>query len=236
MVWLGAGLLTGLTSFGSNLVAVPFISLVFPARDSILIGCVAATLIFFGLAILYRRGIIWRDAFLLVCGAFAGMPLGIWFLKNSGSRALLLAAGAALVLFLLWQAGARHLVRGKNPVNILWALPLGLASGVMMGSVGMGGPPLVLYIFLRKYGREETISTINAASAGIMLGVLPWQYLSGLFPAHILKLGILGGVFGILGIIASIPLAQRLNLGLFRRLLLGTLALSAIVLLWRGLN
>lgn len=229
-----AGLLTGLTSFGSNLIAVPFISFVFPARESILIGCLAATLIFLGLAILYRHNIVWRDTILLTGGALAGMPAGIWFLKNAGARSLLLAAGTALFLFLIWQIYANHLTRGEKPASVLLALPLGLASGVMMGGVGMGGPPLVLYIFLRKYGKEETISTINAASVVIMLGVLPWQYLSGLFPADILELGALGGLFGILGIIASVPLAARLNLQLFRRLLLIMLTLSACVLLWRA--
>ena len=227
--------MTGLTSFGSNLIAVPLISLVFEARESILIGCIAATLIFFGLAILYRRAIVWRDTVLLTLGAFLGMPAGVWFLKSAGGKTLLLAAGGALLLFLGWQFLSRFLRKTEKPASALFSIPLGLASGALMGAVGMGGPPLVLYVFIRKYDKEETISTINAASAGIMLGVLPSQFLSGLFPQRIIELGALGGVVGVLGILASIPLVRKLDSRVFRRLLLAMLALSAIMLIWRGL-
>lgn len=235
LVWFVAGLMTGLTSFGSNLIAVPLIAFVFEPRESILIGCLSAAIIFLGLAILYRRDIVWRDTGLLVLGTFAGMPAGIWFLKNAGSKSLLFAAGCALLLFLLWQLLSGFLRKAEKPVSIFWSMPLGVLSGVMMASVGMGGPPLVVYVYLRKYDKEQTISTINAASVGIMLGVLPWQYLTGMFPAKIINYGLIGGVLGILGIALSVPFIKRINLHLFRVLLLIMISFSCAMLLWRGI-
>lgn len=235
LVWLVAGLMTGLTSFGSNLIAVPLITLVFDARDSILIGCLSAAIIFLGLACLYRKSIVWKDALILVLGAFAGMPCGIWFLKNAGSRALLLAAAFSLLLFLLWQVAMVFLRHEGKEAKRAWAIPLGLISGVLMGSVGMGGPPLVIYIFLRKYNKEQTIATINAASVGIILGVLPWQYAAGLYSEYTMRLGLVGGGFGLLGIACSIPFIKRIKINIFRNLLLGMIALSALILFWRGI-
>lgn len=226
--------MTGLTSFGSNLIAVPLLSFVLSARDSVLIGCLSAAMIFIALAAIYRRAIVWRDAVFLTLGALAGIPPGVWFLKSAGSAALLLAAGFAICLFLIWQGCASRLPGLDKPAGVWIVWPLGLLSGALMSGVGMGGPPLVLYIFLRHYNKEAGISTLNAASAGIMLCALPWQYFSGMFPPDIIKSGLIGGLCGFLGILASVPLTRRLNVALFRRLLLVMLALSAFSLLMRG--
>lgn len=233
-VWVLAGFVTGLTSFGSNLIAVPLLSFVYSARDSILIGCLSAALIFLALSVIYYRAIIWRETICLVAGALAGIPPGAWFLQKAGSAMLLLAAGLAIVLFLIWQYCAARLHRSQTPIGRWFAWPMGLASGLLMGGVGMGGPPLVLYIFLRHYDKKAGISSLNAASVGIMLCLLPWQYCSGMFPPEILKLGFLGGLAGLAGILASAPLLKKVNIALFRRLLLVMLALSAFALLLRG--
>lgn len=227
--------MTGLTSFGSNLIATPLVSFVFDARESILIGCVGAFFIFVALTLFYLRKVAWRDTLALAPGAFAGIPAGAWFLKSAGAKSLLLAAASALILFLLWQICSGFLRKKEKAVNALWAAPLGLISGVMMGAVGMGGPPLVVYIFLRKYDKEQTIATINAVSVVIMLGVLPWQYFSGLYTADIGRLGVLGGAFGVAGVALSVPFIKKINIALFRRSLLAMLTLSAVILFWRGL-
>lgn len=233
-VWLLAGFVTGLTSFGSNLIAVPLLSFAYEPQASILVGCLSAFIIFLALGIAYYRAIVWKETILLVLGAFTGMPAGVWFLEHAGPAILLFAAGFTVALFLLWQFFAARKRRVAGPIGLWFVCPMGIASGILMGSVGMGGPPLVLYVFLRNFGKAETISTINAASVGIMLGVLPWQYLVGLFSPELLRVGALGGIAGVAGILASMPFVRRLNVSFFRKLLLIMLALSAVALVWRG--
>lgn len=235
VVWFLSGLVTGITSFGSNLFAVPLIALVWEPRQAILVGCLSAFSIFFELAVVYRSKILWKDTLLLSLGSLGGIPLGIWFLGQAGSRALLLAAGASLAIFLLWQCLLRIFGAQQKKIGFAWVLPLGFLSGILMGSIGMGGPPLVLYTFLRQFSKEETLATINAASVAIMLFVLPGQYLSGLFDPETIKLGAIGGVAAFIGILASIPLARHINIGLFRKLLLAMLALSMATLFLRAL-
>lgn len=234
VVWFLAGFVTGLTSFGSNLIAVPLLALVFGARDSILIGCISAFCIFVALAIIYWRATAWRETLYLVTGAVASVPAGAWFLSRSGSSTLLLGAGFSLVLFLAWQFVAGKLKKKSKPVGAWFSLPMGIVSGALMGGVGMGGPPLVLFAYLRNYDKTTAISTINAASALIMLDVIPWQYADGLYTPDLLRLGFTGGFAAIIGILAGLPLVRRLNIAFFRKLLLLMLALSALALLVRG--
>ncbi|MFG6375723.1 MAG: sulfite exporter TauE/SafE family protein [Desulfovibrio sp.] len=236
ILWLLAGFVTGITSFGGNLLAIPLIALVLPPREAILYGCISGAAVFLGVTLPYLKQIIWRETVILSLVTFPGIPFGIWFLANAGPGALLLAAGASLASFLSWQFIGMRLDRRQNPVPIWAAIPFGFISGIMMSAVGMGGPPLVLYAFLRHWQKEETIATVNMVSVVIMLVVVPWQHGAGLFTPQILKMGAIGALFGFIGIAASIPVLHRMNIALFRRLLLAMLSFSAIVLVARGIS
>ena len=114
------------------------------------------------------------------------------------------------------------------------AVPFGLVSGIMMSAVSFGGPPLVLYAFLRRWEKTQTLGTVNAVSTGIMVFGIPWLWHKGLFTGDLPLLGLAGSVAAFAGIALSVPLARRLPTEIFRRLLLGMLVLSALMLFWRG--
>ena len=233
-IWFLAGLLTGLTSFGGNLFAIPLLTLVMPARDAILFGCLSGTVIFLGLGFLYRREARWREIFLLGIATLPGVPLGVYFLHHAGSRLLLLAAGGSLALFLLWQFLAGRLHVAETPISRWSCLPFGFLSGIMMSAVGMGGPPLVLYAYLRHWGKESTICGANLAAAMTMPALLHSQWAAGLYSPQLLHAALFGALFGLFGIAASVPIVHNIDIRLFRRLLLLMIGLSACMLLVRG--
>ena len=235
VTWLLGGLLTGLTSFGGNLFAIPLLTLVMPAREAILFGCLSGSAILLGLGFIYRRDVRWLETLCLGLATLPGVPVGAAFLNHAGPRLLLLAAGASLVLFLLWQFLSGRLHVAEKTVGRWWSAPFGFLSGIMMSAVGMGGPPLVLYAYLRHWSKENTIGGANLAAFISMLGVLPAQWASGLYTPELLRDGLLGGLFGIIGIVASVPIVRKVDALLFRRLLLLMIALSAGMLLLRGL-
>ena len=234
ITWFLAGVLTGLTSFGANLFAIPLLTLVMPAQDAILLGCMSATAVYLSLGLLYCRAAHWAEICVLGLTSLLGVPLGVSFLNQAGPRLLLLGAGCCLVLFLLWQFLAAFLHRTEVPVSRWWCVPLGALSGVMMGAAGMGGPPFVIYAFLRHWSKESTICGTTLSSSFSLLALLPAQWAAGLYTAPLLKAALLGALFGILGIAASVYIIHKVNARLFRRLLLGMLALSAAMLLVRG--
>lgn len=235
VLWLIAGFVAGVTSFGGNLVAVPFITLAIDPKDAILAGCISGTAVFAGICLVYRKNILWHETIMLTLGACAGIPLGIWFLASAGAPAILLAAGAAIILFLLWQFAGHRMSAATTAISPQFAPVFGFFSGIMMAAVGMGGPPLVLYTFLRQLSKEQTLGTINAASTAFMFFVLPWQYFSGLFNSTSIQIGLSCALFSLIGIAASIPVVKHINIKLFRLLLLAMLALSALTLIWRAI-
>lgn len=235
LVWLFSGFVAGLTSFGGNLVAVPLLALVLPPKEAVLFGCISCTAIFMALAVIYRRGIIWSEVLIYTISTLAGSPAGVWLLKNAGPRVLMLGAGATISFFLFWQFLSQILKASETPASAWLALPCGALSGAMMSALGMGGPPLALYAFLRCWNKEETLGALNAISVGFMLGVIPVQLAAGLYTAEIWRLGLICALFAILGVLLSIPLVRRMNVSFFRRLLLAMLAFSALMLFIKAL-
>ena len=234
-IWFFAGLLTGLTSFGGNLFAIPLLALVMPVQDAILLGCLCGTVMIIALAFLYRRRLPWGEAICLGLATLPGVPLGVAFLLHAGPRLLMLAAGGCLLLFLLWQFISGRLHAGEAPISRWWCLPLGFASGIMTGAVGMGGPAIVLYAYLRHWSKENTIGGTSMAAFISMLSVVSAQWGAGLYTAPLLKDSLAGALISVCGILVSLPLVHRINALLFRRLLLIMIALSAVMLLARGL-
>lgn len=235
IIWFLAGLLTGLTSFGGNLFAIPLLGLAIPMQDAILLGCLCGTVMILALATLYYRWALWGEIVRLGLASLPGVLLGVAFLQHAGPRLLMLAAGGSLVLFLLWQYVSGRLHVAEAPISRWWSLPLGFASGIMMGAVGMGGPPFVLYAYLRHWSKESTIGGGSLTAIITMLAVLPAQWEAGLYTAPVLKAAIVGAVFSVCGILASLPLVHRIDARLFRRLLLIMIGVSALILLVRGL-
>lgn len=233
-IWFFAGLLTGLTSFGGNLFAIPLLTLAMSAQDAIVIACLSSTVMILALGILYRRGALWREIFCLGGATMLGVPLGVAFLQHAGPRLLLLAAGSSIVIFLLWQFFSARLHVAERPISRWWSVPCGVAAGIMMGAVGMGGPPVILYAYLRHWSKESTIGSASITAFITMLALLPAQWGAGLYTGPLLKSALVSAVFSLVGILASVPIVHKINALLFRRLLLFILATSAGMLLVRG--
>ncbi|HKI58994.1 MAG TPA: sulfite exporter TauE/SafE family protein [Trueperaceae bacterium] len=136
-----AGVVTGLTGFGFALVSVPLLLLVMDPPSVVaavlVIGQVTSTVN----AITARRHLEAGLLRALLPGAAIGIVLGSFVLRWVDPVVLKLAAGVLVVLFTallaLYRSGPRRRWPGREHL-------VGGASGVLMTSVGLSGPPVVL--------------------------------------------------------------------------------------------
>ena len=234
VVWLFAGFVNGITSFGGNMVAVPLLSLVIDPRDAIIFACLTGTGITVSLALLYRSALP-KLEFALVClSCGAGVIPGMWILKVASARHLLFLAGIILTVFLLWQFLGRRLNSEKR-IPIWAVVPMGVLSGILLGSTSMGGPVMAMYAVLRRWTKEETIATLNTMAGLSMLFLMYLQWRDGLYSPAILEGATWGLPCCILGVLLSVPVLRRVNAQLFRKGLLAMLAFSAVMLFYRSL-
>lgn len=147
LVLIVAQLVYVMFGFGSGLIAVGSLALVFPEIKDVVVVLLLVNLP----AELWvcwqsRREIRWRPIAILGVGIGVGIPVGAYFLRQGDPRFILTILGWFLMgvslVFLRLPAGGRF-----TPPAWLGP-PVGLVSGVLTGLFGTGGPPLIIWYHL----------------------------------------------------------------------------------------
>lgn len=142
-ITLLAGLVRGLTGFGGALVMAPFFGTSLGATASVVVIVLVHLLTSFQGLSRSLRVTDWRAVTPLLLSSCIALPLGVWSLHLVEPATVKRVAGGTCVLFSL----AMLLRIGfKVPATRLKSIGVGLASGVLNGLTGMGGPPAVLYM------------------------------------------------------------------------------------------
>ncbi len=149
-----AMLIRTLTGFGSALIAIPLLSILFGAKYAIPFILLYECLI--DIMILSRDR--WkvksevRQAWPFLVTGLIGIPLGTQVLIFSSERLLKIVIGIALIIFsllLLWN------VNLKLKRDRFGSAAVGLLGGFLCGSIGMPGPPMALLLGSQGIEKEE---------------------------------------------------------------------------------
>ncbi|MFD1204987.1 MULTISPECIES: sulfite exporter TauE/SafE family protein [Sporosarcina] len=135
-----ASLLQTSTGFGFSIVATPFLLLLFDARDAIQLNLILSLFISLTLFKNIRsdidRGVLKR----FISGSVIGLPIGMMVFSFSNIDYLKIAIGILILLLtvLLLLKFRIGQTRGRDRI-------VGAISGSLTTSIGMPGPPLLLY-------------------------------------------------------------------------------------------
>ena len=102
-----------------------------------------------------RRHLPWSDVWLMFALRAIGIPLGILVLRmlsDSGQDLTRQILGAGIVAMLVLQ---RVSFSAESSHAARWTIPTGLSSGFFAGLIGMGGPPLVLWVMAQGWSSER---------------------------------------------------------------------------------
>jgi uncharacterized membrane protein YfcA len=221
-----------LFGFGSGLIAVGSLALLFPEIKDVVVLLLLVNLPAELLVVAQsRREIRWRPIAGLGSGIALGIPIGAWFLRGSDPRLVLTILGWFLVamgiLFMRLPGGGRT----RTPA---WAAPpVGLASGLLTGLFGTGGPPLIVWYHLNaadKAAFRANLMTIFLLMAFVRV---PSYALGGLItPTRLWStLTVMPAV--LCGAWLGHRLHIRISEVVFRRLVSGLLTVLGAVLLIR---
>ena len=222
----GAAVVRGYAGFGFSLLAVTALSIMLEPRaviPSIFILEVCASLNLLAAA---WRDVHWRSLGWLAAGCLAGTPLGVYALARIPPAPLtvVLAAVVLLVAVLL----ARGFTRASMP-GPLATLGTGVTSGLLNGSLGIGGPPVVIFFF----GSPAGVATGRASMIAYFLFTdvlgLAWQWHAGLIDRQVLERALLYAP----PLLAGVWLGNRAFAGVdptrFRRWVLRLLMVLAVL-------
>lgn len=149
-----AMLIRTLTGFGSALIAIPLLSIIFGAKFAIpfifLFECLIDIMMLAQDGLKVKTEV--NQAWLFLASGLIGIPLGTEVLVFSSERLLKLVIGIALIIFsvlLLWN------VNLKFKRDRFGSATAGLLGGFLCGSIGMPGPPMALLLSNQGIEKEE---------------------------------------------------------------------------------
>ncbi|MEZ5178344.1 MAG: sulfite exporter TauE/SafE family protein [Acidimicrobiales bacterium] len=213
------------SGFGFALLAVPLMSLVVGPRDAVAIamaaGFFSSGLMAVGLRDRLDRPVLRR----LLLGAAVGLPIGVVGLRELDEDLLRLAL-AVVVLAMVLVLASGFALRASNPRLEAGA---GLVSGLLNGSLGTGGPPVIVVLHAaetEQHAFRATTSSFFAACDVVAIPLIAWSG-AARPSAWVLALAAVPAVA--VGDAVGRRLAHRLDQAQFRRLALVLLAATAVV-------
>ncbi len=228
-----AGVVSGVTGFGLSLVATPLLLLVLPPRTVVPLMLVHGTLNSLMILLESGRSADLRRIWPLALAGLLGVPLGTYVLVVCDVNALKALIGAAVALSALaFLSGVRVRVARER----LASAPVGLVSGLLNGSTGMSGPPVIL--FFANLGMEKPVFRASLAAYFLVLNLatVPAYAVGGLFTREVLGYAALFSPALALGVLGGMWLARRVEEQLFRRVTLVVVLGTGLLAVATGLR
>ena len=234
------GFMTGFskTSIGGiGLVNAALLATILPAKESMgvmLILLIAGDLFAIGI---YKKHVEWKMLRSLIWPIIIGIFVGVYFLSRATNDSLKQTIGITVILLVILYPISQRLQSSNFSLNLRYPKALRLSLGVMTGFMSMvansGGPPMSIYLLLRK----NTVLKFMGNNAWLFfmvnlfklpfvfaLGLLNFQSVSYIIPA--LPLVPLGALLGR-------KVINKLNQELFHKITLISAALAGLNLLIR---
>lgn len=180
--------LKGYTGFGASMLWVTSLSLVLPPLQ-----VVPMVLMFEVATSIYLlpglwRGVEWKSIAVLLIGTWATTPIGIYALSSFPPAPIRIALGLVVITaaILILRGFALRRIPG-TPTT----LAVGGAAGLLNGSMGIVGPPVILFYFSSPIGvavgrasiityfiGTDSVATVMFAGQGLISTEVLWRTLS----------------------------------------------------------
>ena len=229
---LASGFLQGLTGFGFVLISLPLLDLFLPLKTIIPLVCLLALLTSLTLSIQLRSHVEWKSILLLLAATLPAVPAGVYLLKHVPAQYLSIALGTIMVAFTAHQLLVRPVQRD---LGVGWTLFAGLLSGALAGSIGAGGPPVIVYSALRTWDKNRAKATLALYFVASGMFVSTTHAVSGLITDEVIRLFLNALPALIAGIVLGTVTYARISDKGYRRLALILVLVLGSLMLFRNL-
>ncbi len=230
LIIFSAFLVRSLTGFGSALISVPLLALLFDLKFVVPLESVLEVGFTVLLAPRVYRQMNKTTLLPMIGGAVLGTLAGTYFLQALGDVILKKALGVLTILSGLhfFRAG-----QGGKPRNLstIWGILAGAGGGILGGLFGTSGPPFVSYLAYKL--REKDV--LRASLIGLFAVDYTWRTavfaFSGLLTSELITFALYLAPVLILGTYLGHKTHFRVPEGPFRKVVAGVLVVSGMLLL-----
>jgi uncharacterized membrane protein YfcA len=231
-VWVLAALVVivssatqSLTGFGFIMVAVPFLILIIDARVAVALSLMVAFASSAALLLSIKKDTNWQLLKRLLLAAFVGLPFGLAVFYYIDLVMLKVYASAVIIVLSILSLNNFKLDTTKNLG--LWQWVSGSTSGFLSGSVGMSGPPIILFLSSLNTPKDEFRATTIAYFFIIYPTSFVSMALTGAIPLDTFKIALYLIPFSIIGMYIGKWLFKYVSDKAFKKLVLIVLIIVA---------
>ncbi|QGP91527.1 Sulfite exporter TauE/SafE [Neomoorella glycerini] len=186
-VWLAAAVivclaaaLQGITGFGFALISVPLLLLIYDPHTAVGINIIISFVSLSLLTLRVRKAVLLPVVKNLFLGSILGIPLGAYVFLHFDVQQLKFIIGIVTALCSLLLLSGMTV---KNAAGCFWERIAGSISGFLTGSIGMPGPPIILFLSNLQLPKDRFRATTAA-------------YFTLVYPSSLLLLTLLGAIDG----------------------------------------
>ncbi len=176
------GFLRGFVGFGGAMVNVPVLSLTYGPLAGLAISALLSlptVLQLLPTAVRFsERSLVWPIAF----ACFAAAPLGTWILISFRPEVMKIAISAIVLVMVGMLCRGWRLARRPGIATLLGA---GAVAGLVQGTAGVGGPPVVAVALSRPGAAERTRANVLGVMTALPLSSIPPLWYHGLFTLEV---------------------------------------------------
>lgn len=230
------GFINGLAGFGTALLALGFLLQIMAPQQAVAVAVVMSVVSGLqGLWIVRReiRAQPGRLSRFLVPGLI-GLPIGVALLSMISVLALKLTIAGFMIAYGGFFTLRRSLPRFERPTPFLDA-GVGFAGGILGGAASLSGALPTMWCAMRPWSKAETRAVLQPYNVVILGTAVVLFAMHGIYDRQTLLLVALALPGTLIGAQLGIALFHRLDDSQFRRLLIGVMFASGVVLAAREL-
>ena len=227
VVTFAGGLMLGYTGWGGAMVSMPFLTILYGPVEALVIMIIGALLVTAYLFPTAARIADWRRMTPILIAMAVCVPIGnllLFALEPNLIRRIIgwLIVGASILILSGW--------RYSGPQGAGASAATGAISGLINGFVGLGGPPLVIYMLALKQSAAVQRANILVFMAITSVLILGSTFIGGGVTLENSFLGVLTAPFQIAGGWLGARLFLKLPAELFKKFsLVALIVLGGIV-------
>lgn len=225
-----AGIVTGLTGFGTALTAMAFwLYAVSPVLAVPLVALCSLASHSFTVRKIWPK-MDFRAAMPFVLGGLAGIPIGVWLLTRVSPDVFKLAVGAVLIAYPVFMLAAKSPPAIAGNSRSLDAA-IGVVSGFCGGFAGLSGILLVIWSQLCRWSKHKARSILQLINMTILAIAIVVYGFRGLVTSELLFLAALCAPATLCGSWIGLRLYERIDQESFTRVVLALLIVAGLGLI-----
>jgi hypothetical protein len=151
-------LVRSIFGFGEALIAMPLLAIIVDLKTATPLVTIIAGTITTTILITSWRRIQFNSVWRLVVSSFAGIPLGLIFLKDTYDVTMKLVLAVVIVAFSVYSLIKPKIGALKTEHA---SYIFGFVAGILGGAYNTAGPPVVIYGYMRKWSPESFRATLQ---------------------------------------------------------------------------